>query len=634
MGDGPQNKPKKAPAAKQTTGQKVQSTASETQIFELLDQVIQLKEKLGQKNSLLEKEQELNKTLSEEIVNLAASNKADATGVEIPAVEDDVYTEVQSDVHQREEIPPIKEVVELEPRVTEMYSTFPRESSSSMERTSLQKLLVQAELDLKTLDFSNPAAVDRFMLLSRDIRVKMNVLKEANFDVQRLEEQRDAVVERLVKTDSETAIIKSELKHKDQDLAGLRVDTEIEREKAERLIAKVDHLEQIKAKIQRELFSREGELNRAQARERSIKKQLLEAQSLLDAERATNGKVRLDQEKQALKRACRHHKTKAEMLQLKNDELNVDLKRSVNELSAWKERSIRNTVDAEESSLNHKRNERDLEFKTEKISALTAESEIKEETIAKQAREMSTMKITIAQMKSQIEDMNYRKDRELDLAREDAMGSMAALKDLPEELRIAHRRLDESLGEIRALEEANADLKFQLDRTQKQLILTEQNESEMKIYHNKLSAAEIRLDEVQKALEETTEELDIARSETRQWRVRADERQQNINALERQIEAANAESRRTLIAEREKYEIKERSLQTKYSDMELDLTRQKGELRAVKSQRDELESRAEHVMGDLRERLDHSEATNRSMQSYVNFLKTSYTSTFGDALEE
>lgn len=107
------------------------------------------------------------------------------------------------------------------------------------------------------------------MLLSRDIRVKMNVLKEANFDVQRLEEQRDAVVERLVKTDSETAIIKSELKYKDQDLAGLRVDTEIEREKAERLQAKVEHMEQVKAKIQRELFSREGDLNRAQVQNKS-----------------------------------------------------------------------------------------------------------------------------------------------------------------------------------------------------------------------------------------------------------------------------------------------------------------------------------------------------------------------------
>ncbi|CAG5112001.1 Oidioi.mRNA.OKI2018_I69.chr2.g6264.t2.cds [Oikopleura dioica] len=250
MGDGPQQKTKtKAPASKNAT---------------------------GEKSALLQKEQELNKTLSEEIVNLATTaSKADATGVEVPAVEDDIYTEVQSDVHQVE-IPPIKEVIEQEPpRVTEMYSTFPRESPASLERTSLQKLLVQAELDLKTLDFTNPAAVDRFMMLSRDIRVKMNVLKEANFDVQRLEEQRDAVVERLVKTDSETAIMKSELKHKEQDLAGLRVDTEIEREKAERLNAKVAHLEDVKAKIQRELFSREGELNRSQARERSTKKTTL-----------------------------------------------------------------------------------------------------------------------------------------------------------------------------------------------------------------------------------------------------------------------------------------------------------------------------------------------------------------------
>ena len=74
----------------------------------------------------------------------------------------------------------------------------------------------------------------------------------------------------------------------------------------------------------------------------------------------------------------------------------------------------------------------DLEYKTQKISSLAAENEIKEETITKQAREISTMKVTIAEMKSQIQDMNYRKDREL--ARE------AALKDLPEELRIADRR--------------------------------------------------------------------------------------------------------------------------------------------------------------------------------------------------
>ncbi len=184
----------------------------------------------------------------------------------------------------------------------------------------------------------------------------------------------------------------------------------------------------------------------------------------------------------------------------------------------------------------------------------------------------------------------------------------------------------------------------------------------MKIYHNKLSAAEIRLDEVQKALEETTEELDIARSETQQWRVRADERQQSINGIstlyksfltEYSARKTNRSCKCWIKADsycRAREIRNQRALSADKifrhgawvdtpkgrTPVELILS-VKNKLtifRAVKSQRDELESRSEHVMSDLRERLDHSEATNRSMQSYVNFLKTSYTSTFGDALDE
>ena len=34
---------------------------------------------------------------------------------------------------------------------------------------------------------------------------------------------------------------------------------------------------------------------------------------------------------------------------------------------------------------------------------------------------------------------------------------------------------------------------------------------------------------------------------------------------------------------------------------------------------------------DLKDRLDQSQSTNRSMQNYVSFLKTSYSNVFGDA---
>ena len=70
----------------------------------------------------------------------------------------------------------------------------------------------------------------------------------------------------------------------------------------------------------RELFAREGELNRSQARERVAQKEIAQLKADLDYERTNNGKTKLDLEKQALKKACKHHKTKAETLAIQLDE--------------------------------------------------------------------------------------------------------------------------------------------------------------------------------------------------------------------------------------------------------------------------------------------------------------------------
>ena len=70
----------------------------------------------------------------------------------------------------------------------------------------------------------------------------------------------------------------------------------------------------------RELFAREGELNRSQARERVAQKEIAQLKADLDYERTNNGRTKLDLEKQALKKACKHHKTKAETLAIQLDE--------------------------------------------------------------------------------------------------------------------------------------------------------------------------------------------------------------------------------------------------------------------------------------------------------------------------
>jgi len=596
----------------------------ENNISSLLQQVESLKGELGESNKQLDQERELNQSLSQEIVKRASEEEQPEEALKTVEREEDEYTEIASvKPDQVEQID--------QPVVTNMvYSEPPIESG----RDTLQKLLIQAELDLQTLDFKDPVAVDSFTRLSKDIRIRLATLKRTNFDVSRLEQQRDAVIDKLAKTDSECAIVKNALYGREADINDLQIDTELEREKVVRLTSKVQHLEAVKARIQRELYSKEGELNRTQARERVTKKELIQMRAELDAERAMNGKAKLDMEKQALKRACRHHKNKAESLKLHNDELTLDLNRTQSELCAWKERTRRNDQEADANISNLKESERDLQYKQQKILSQQHELEEKNDMINQQARELGTLKVNLADAKAQIQEISASRDREIQNAREDAFGSMKALRDLPHELRQAHQRLDEALGEIRTLEEKNADLSFQLERSTKQLNASQMNENEIKIYNNKLTAAEIRLDEVQRALDETNDELDSTRAESNNWRLRADERQQTIAALERQIESLTVESRRGLISEKEKFDIKERSLHNKISDIELELTRSRGEISAVKRQREESERRLAADNSDLRDRLEHSEATNRSMQSYVNFLKSSYQSTFGDDLAD
>lgn len=596
----------------------------ENNISSLLQQVESLKGELGESNKQLDQERELNQSLSQEIVKRASEEDQPEEVVKTIEREDDEYTEIAS-------VKPDQVEQVNQPGVTNMVYSDPVVESG---RDTLQKLLIQAELDLQTLDFKDPVAVDSFTRLSKDIRIRLATLKRTNFDVSRLEQQRDAVIDKLAKTDSECAIVKNALYGREADINGLQIDTELEREKVVRLTNKVQHLEAVKARIQRELYSKEGELNRTQARERVTKKELIQMRAELDAERAMNGKAKLDMEKQALKRACRHHKNKAESLKIHNDELTLDLNRTQSELCAWKERTRRNDQEADANISNLKESERDLQYKQHKIVSQQHELEEKNDMINQQARELGTLKVTLADAKAQIQEINASRDREIENAREDAFGSMKALRDLPHELRQAHQRLDEALGEIRTLEEKNADLSFQLERSTKQLNASHTNENEIKIYNNKLTAAEIRLDEVQRALDETNDELDATRAESNNWRLRADERQQTIAALERQIESLTVESRRGLLSEKEKFDIKERSLHNKISDIELELTRSRGEISAVKRQREESERRLASDNGDLRDRLEHSEATNRSMQSYVNFLKSSYQSTFGDDLAD
>ena len=76
--------------------------------------------------------------------------------------------------------------------------------------------------------------------------------------------------------------------------------------------------------------------------------------------------------------------------------------------------------------------------------------------------------------------------------------------------------------------------------------------------------------------------------------------------------------------------LKERTWQQRVLDLESQLSAARTENARLKREKDEAERKFNSRLYDLRDRLEQSHATNRSMQNYVHFLKSSYANVFGD----
>jgi len=166
----------------------------------------------------------------------------------------------------------------------------------------------------------------------------------------------------------------------------------------------------------------------------------------------------------------------------------LDAKRIRSELEAWKERSRRNIDQAEDQIQALHESQRGAKHAEEKIMAKIRELKEKDALIEDQAAEIGKLRVNLAETKAHLETMAKNRHAEIDHAREDALASLQTLRDLPEELQQAHRRLDEAIKEIRRLEEINADLEIQVHRSNTNLNISQSAETELKIYSQKLNS--------------------------------------------------------------------------------------------------------------------------------------------------
>ncbi|XP_078478932.1 outer dense fiber protein 2 isoform X1 [Lampetra planeri] len=232
--------------------------------------------------------------------------------------------------------------------------------------------------------------------------------------------------------------------------------------------------------------------------------------------------------------------------------------------------------------------------------------------------------------------------REAEQMRRSVESRLSQLEPLPEMLKAAELRLRDSEATLatahrREAEQASSLAEARLKAEQQALQLESVRESAaslQEVNHElqlKTDALQRRVEGAEQQSRELAQAVAQREEALALERLRGEERARDVAALSRQLELALDDARRQVEQARERAQGKERAAQAKALELEAQLSRTRAEAAQLRRAKDDAERRHASRLQDLRDRLEQSETTNRSMQSYVHFLKTSYANVFGDA---
>nr|XP_020482826.1 outer dense fiber protein 2-like [Labrus bergylta] len=111
-----------------------------------------------------------------------------------------------------------------------------------------------------------------------------------------------------------------------------------------------------------------------------------------------------------------------------------------------------------------------------------------------------------------------------------------------------------------------------------------------------------------------------------------EEKTLECSVVSRQLQQALDDAQRQVDESIQRVLTKERASQSKALDLQSQLSRAKTEQSQLQRSKEEMERRFKTQLQNMKERLEQSDSTNRSLQNYVQFLKTSYGNVFGESL--
>ncbi|XP_070614882.1 outer dense fiber protein 2 isoform X4 [Erythrolamprus reginae] len=568
--------------------------------------------------------------------------------------------------------------------------------------------------DINTLTRQKELLLQKLSTFEDTNRTLRDLLREQHSreDAQKLTDQQSALMKKLTEADTEKAQLIKKLQDKEKEVDDLQVQIQTEKDQAKTAAELSKSMEAVRGHLQAQLRNKEAENHRLEIQIRNLER--ISAQHKAEVENIMEQlkelKAKGDRDKDALKKAIKAQKERAERAEEFADQLNVQLSEkdayvaeALSTLESWRNRynqvvKDKSDLEVEIVMLNSRiselleqqnamedkmREDRDalvdklhkqvtestsikLENERLKSSIIPVEERLNQsqQEVAKLKGSLKNYEGLIETYKNQVVKTRMEADevtvklelcdkenkalkeemaKEIENARKQFQNQVAELEKLPEILKITETKLAECQEQLKSYEKKNMDLSAMITDLRQRIEL---QGDKMELAREKYQSAQeenkqmtLKLEELERKLEATSgqnvEFLQIIakREESiHQAQLRLEEKTRECGSFARQLEMAFDDAKKQLEQTRDRAAVRERTSQSKMLDLETQLSKTKAELNQLQRSKDDGERRYQSRLQDLKDRLEQSESTNRSMQNYVAFLKSSYANVFGDSI--
>ncbi|PNI69036.1 ODF2 isoform 8 [Pan troglodytes] len=513
--------------------------------------------------------------------------------------------------------------------------------------------------DINTLTRQKELLLQKLSTFEETNRTLRDLLREQHCkeDSERLMEQQGALLKRLAEADSEKARLLLLLQDKDKEVEELLQEIQCEKAQAKTASELSKSMESMRGHLQAQLRSKEAENSRLCMQiknlERSGNQHKAEVEAIM--EQLKELKQKGDRDKESLKKAIRAQKERAEKSEEYAEQLHVQLAdkdlyvaEALSTLESW--RSRYNQVVKEKGDL-----ELEIIVLNDRVTDLvnqqqTLEEKMREdrdslvERLHRQTAEYSAFKLENERLKASfapMEDKLNQAHLEVQQLKASVKNYEGMIDNYKSQVMKTRLEADEVAAQLERCDKENKILK---DEMNKEIEAIEHQGDKLEMAREKHQASQkenkqlsLKVDELERKLEATSAQnieflQVIAKREEaiHQSQLRLEEKTRECGTLARQLESAIEDARRQVEQTKEHALSKERAAQNKILDLETQLSRTKTELSQLRRSRDDADRRYQSRLQDLKDRLEQSESTNRSMQNYVQFLKSSYANVFGD----